>query len=156
MPYIIDGHNLIPKIRGLNLSSIDDEILLIKKLQKFSLGNRKRIEVYFDNAPPGQARKQNHGRVTAIFVGQGRTADDAIRIRLQQLGRSAQTWTVVSSDREVLAAVREARATPIHSKDFANQLSQTLSTGQTAPSGDTGLSADEVEVWLRLFEERDR
>ncbi len=156
MPYIIDGHNLIPNIRGLNLSSIDDENLLIKQLQKFSRGDRKRIEVYFDNAPPGQARKQNHGHVTAIFVSQGRTADDAIRIRLQQLGRSAQTWTVVSSDREVLAAAREARARIIRSENFAKRVFQSLSSEQTNSKEDNPPSADEVEVWLRLFEERDR
>ena len=33
MPTIIDGHNLIPKVRGLSLQRLDDELELIQKLQ---------------------------------------------------------------------------------------------------------------------------
>ncbi|MBE9524090.1 MAG: NYN domain-containing protein [Chloroflexi bacterium] len=156
MPYIIDGHNLIPKTSDLSLTTIDDEIQLIEQLQRFCRKSNKRIEVYFDNAPPGQASKQNHGRVRAYFVSQGRTADEAIRIRLRDLGRSAQTWTVVSSDREVIAAVREARAISMRSEDFAKRLSESLSRGQAAPNEDAPLSDNEIEAWLRLFEERDQ
>ena len=156
MPYIIDGHNLIPKTRDLSLTSLDDEIQLIEQLQRFSRNKVKRVEVYFDNAPPGQARKQNHGRVKAYFVSRGRTADEAIRIRLHELGRRAKTWTVVSSDREVIAAVREARANSMRSEDFAKQLSQTLSSRQATPNDEAPLSDDEIEAWLRLFEERNR
>ena len=34
MPYLIDGHNLIPKL-GLRLESLDDEMELIAILQEF-------------------------------------------------------------------------------------------------------------------------
>ena len=156
MPYIIDGHNLIPKTSDLSLTALDDEIQLIEQLQSFSRRSNKQIEVYFDNAPPGQARKQNHGRVRAYFVSQGRTADEAIRIRLRDLGRSAQTWTVVSSDREVIAAVREARAISMRSEEFAKRLSQTIPSKQSPLNEDAHLSDDEIEAWLRLFEERDQ
>ncbi len=156
MPYIIDGHNLIPKIRHLSLNIIDDEIQLIKQLQRYSQNSGKNIEVYFDNAPPGQARKQIFGRVSAYFVRRGGTADEAIYNKLRELGRSAQTWTVVSSDREVIAAVREARATSMRSEAFAKQLSDTPSRTQSISHKDTLLSDDEIEAWLRLFEERDK
>jgi len=156
MPYIIDGHNLIPKIQNLSLTAIDDEIQLIKHLQSFLRGSSKQIEVYFDNAPPGQSRKQNFGRVTAYFVRQGRTADDAIRMRLQELGRAARTWTVISSDREVLAAAREARAKMLRSEQFAKQLSQTSIDQQAGENTEPRLSTEEVDEWLRLFDERER
>ncbi len=35
MPYLIDGHNLIPKV-GLRLDSMDDEMDLLAHLQEFS------------------------------------------------------------------------------------------------------------------------
>ena len=35
MPYLIDGHNLIPKVRGLSLQSMDDEMELVELLQEF-------------------------------------------------------------------------------------------------------------------------
>jgi len=157
MPYIIDGHNLIPKIRNLSLKVIDDEIQLIEHLQSFLRDSSKHIEVFFDNAPPGQARKQNYGRVTAYFVRRGRTADDAIRMRLQELGPAAQTWTVISSDREVLAAAREAHAKVIRSEHFAKQLSQISTKQQAVQNTDTpSISTEEVDEWLRLSNERDR
>ena len=50
MPYLIDGHNLIPKIPGLSLEMLDDEDRLIELLQEFARVRRQRIEVFFDQA----------------------------------------------------------------------------------------------------------
>ena len=50
MPYLIDGHNLIPKL-GLRLDSVDDEMELVAILQEFARLERSQIEVYFDGAP---------------------------------------------------------------------------------------------------------
>ncbi len=52
MPYLIDGHNLIPKL-GLRLDSPDDEMELAAILQEFARLNRREVEVYFDGAPAG-------------------------------------------------------------------------------------------------------
>ncbi|MBC8505906.1 MAG: NYN domain-containing protein [Anaerolineales bacterium] len=153
MPYLIDGHNLIPKIRGLRLNIIDDEIELIKQLQVFHQTTRKKIEVFFDNAPPGQSRTQRFGSIKAHFVRSGSSADAAIRQRLENLGRAATTWTVVSSDRQVQAAARATRARVMNSEDFATELGQEAihSTDDPASGENVNLSAAEVEEWLRLF-----
>ena len=45
---IVDGHNLIPKIKGLSLKMLDDESELIQILQEYARLTRKKIEVYFD------------------------------------------------------------------------------------------------------------
>src|SRR5512141_2224967 len=118
MPYIIDGHNLIPKIPGLALDAVDDEAQLIVLLQDYCRLARKEAEVFFDNAPAGQPRARNFGLVIARFVRQGTTADQAIRRRLGRLEREARNWTVVSSDLEVQAAARSARAHFISSEAF--------------------------------------
>jgi hypothetical protein len=48
MPYLIDGHNLIPKL-GLRLDSMDDEQELVVILQEYArLERKKQVEVYFD------------------------------------------------------------------------------------------------------------
>jgi len=79
MPYLIDGHNLIPKIAGLSLQDIDDETRLVEMLQDYCRRRGKKgVEVFFDNAPPGQPSKRVYGTVTAHFVRTGRTADAAI------------------------------------------------------------------------------
>ncbi len=110
MPFLIDGHNLIPKIPGLNLQALDDEEQLIKLLQEYCRRQRKQVEVFFDNAPPGGVRARNFGLVIARFVRQGTTADQAIRERLTRLGRLARNWTVVSSDLTVQSWARAAQA----------------------------------------------
>ena len=148
MPYIIDGHNLIPKIRGLRLREIDDEIQLIRMLQDFCQRTRKKVDVYFDNAPPGESRTQKYGVVTAHYIREGKTADKAIQQKLQSLGNSAQTWTVISSDRQVQAATQAMRARVIRSEDFANELTK---FEEHDPTKDTQLSAKEVDEWLQIF-----
>jgi uncharacterized protein len=153
MSIIIDGHNLIPKIQGLALHDLDDEHRLIELLQEYCRLLRKKVEVFFDNAPPAQAHSQKYGLVTARFVRRGKTADDAIRERLSQLKRTAQNWTVVSSDQEVLAAARRARAKTLTTDLFARQLMQALNPDLESPAGqqDPTLDEEEVENWLKIF-----
>jgi predicted RNA-binding protein with PIN domain len=153
MPYLIDGHNLIPKVPGLSLEAIDDEMQLVEMLQEFCRRKSKDVEVYFDNAPPGGQRARRFGRVTARFVGEGSTADAAIMQRLKRLGKAARNWTVVSSDRQVIAAARARHAISTLSEEFALFLSESLSdSGNDARRGaDLGLSPDEVDEWLQIF-----
>jgi len=153
MPYIIDGHNLIPKIPGLSLKIIDDEEQLIKLLQEFCRQQRKRVDVYFDNAPPGQHGTRKFGAVTAHFIRQGTTADAAIRTHLRKLGGSARNWTVVTSDREVAVASRESRTRVITSEKFAHNLVRSGTVTGISPETDENLSLDEnaVEDWLKFF-----
>jgi predicted RNA-binding protein with PIN domain len=154
MPYLIDGHNLIPKL-GLRLDSIDDEMELIAVLQEFCKMEQRQIEVYFDGAPAGQAGTRKLGAVTAHFVRLGDSADNAIRNRLKRLGKSARNWTVVSSDRQVQAEARALHAEVTASDVFAAMLKQAHNS-VPKPDADRNLSPKEVEDWLKLFEERNR
>jgi hypothetical protein len=153
MPYLIDGHNLIPKIPGLSLQSLDDEEQLIKLLQDFCRIQRKSVEVYFDGAPPGQARQQRHGQVSAIFVRQGLTADAAIRQRLLKLGKAASQWTVVSSDHAVQDAARLAHAQSLSSEEFSRLLQNSLAAGSAQPERGhpPEMSPSELAEWMHLF-----
>jgi len=153
MPYLIDGHNLVPKIPGLSLKDVDDEIQLIELLQEFCRLSRKRVEVYFDNAPPGGEQVRRYGLVITHFVRRGRTADDAIRVRLNDAGKNARNWTVVSSDAAVQSASRYAGAQTTTAEDFAGLLLQTLqqsSQDEESSDGNTP-SPEEVSYWLDLF-----
>lgn len=153
MPYIIDGHNLIPRIPGLALDDIDDEPRMIEMLQEFCRIQRKQVEIYFDNAPPGGTRIRSFGAVVARFIRQGITADDAIRNRLTRLGRDARNWTVVSSDQAVISSARAAQAHYISAEDFARLVLQTLDKSgvDLGDKPDLSVSADEVDNWLQLF-----
>ena len=152
MPYLIDGHNLIPKL-GLQLDSPDDELELIAILQEFGRLARQRAEVYFDGAPAGEARTRRMGLVTAHFVRLGTTADSAIRDELRKLGTAARNWSLVSSDREVQEAARAVHATVLSSEEFASRLRARRELPNTR-AGEKKLSQEEVVEWLKLFDKR--
>jgi predicted RNA-binding protein with PIN domain len=152
MPYIIDGHNLIPKISGLNLGDMDDELQLIKLLQDFCRITRKQVEVYFDNAPAGSSGARSYGSVTARFVREGRTADQAIKQKLSRLGGEARNWTIVSSDREVRASARSVRAKSMGVEEFAQLLDGAIKgSSQQVVEADPELSSQEINEWMEIF-----
>ena len=152
MHYLIDGHNLIPKIPGFSLREIDDETRLIELLQEYCRRSRKQVEVFFDNSPPGQPRVRTFGNVTARFVRAGESADQAITQKLSRLGNAARNWTVVSSDREVQSAARAVRARLLSSEAFADLLRETLSDKQSlSETENPPPKAEEVQEWLDLF-----
>lgn len=153
MPYIIDGHNLIPNVEGLALQDINDEMQLVEMLQEYCRLSRKTVYVYFDNAPPGQLRAQRFGRVTAHFARAGTSADQAIRGKLARLGKEARNWSVVSSDLQVQSAARAAQAQVIPADVFAKQMHERLTKAEQGidlPEKPLP-SPDELDQWLRLF-----
>jgi predicted RNA-binding protein with PIN domain len=151
MPYLIDGHNLIPKM-GLRLDSMEDERELVTLLQEYCrLTRRTGLEVYFDGAPAGQAGTRRMSPVTAHFVPLGSSADEAIRKRLKALGKGAKNWTVVTSDRQVQTEARAARAEIISSETFAALLKEARAS-IPKPDKEQKLSQEEIEEWMRLFQ----
>jgi predicted RNA-binding protein with PIN domain len=152
MPYLIDGHNLIPKM-GLDLNSFDDETELVDLLNEFCrLSRRGQVEIYFDNAQPGIPEKRRMGLVSAYFVRRPQIADEAICQRLKKLKNDARNWNVVSSDHRVQAEARSAGARIISSEEFARTVIETLRAGP--PAGDKKqMSARELDDWLTLFGE---
>ena len=152
MPYIIDGHNLIPKVPGLSLDDTEDELELVKLLQEFCRIKQKQVEVYFDNAPAGSSGARTYGCVVARFVRQGSTADQAIQSKLRRLGGDARNWTVVSSDREVRNSARSARAKSMRVEEFAQKLNKVISNSSTENiNQEAELSSEELEEWMTLF-----
>jgi uncharacterized protein len=154
MIYLIDGHNLIPKIRGLSLKAIDDEVQLIELLQNFTRVHKGRIEVFFDGAPIGHAGTRSYGTLKAHFIPIGRTADDAIRSHLDQLGVQAKQVMVVTSDRQVQSDVRKHHAGLITSEHFAEMLLDALPAKPPPPPPKTKQPPPrdpEIDEWLRLF-----
>lgn len=150
--YIIDGHNLIPNIRGMSLSDLDDELMLIKLLQDFAGLKRASIEVFFDKATPGHGGSRNYGKVRAHFIPSSTIADTAIIIWVKSLGGAARNCTVVSSDNRIIAECKRMNARIMASMEFAQLLENSPRKGDHPKKGDRTLSEEEVEKWLRLFQ----
>jgi predicted RNA-binding protein with PIN domain len=153
MPYIVDGHNLIPRIPNISLSDLDDEIKLIQILQQYANQRRSRIEVYFDKAPAAKARVEEHGSVQAHFIQKESTADLAIKTRIRDLGKKAKNWTVVSSDRDIQAEARSYRCRIMRSSDFARELfpAPPPEPIQEEKESDPEIPPQDVNYWLDQF-----
>jgi predicted RNA-binding protein with PIN domain len=155
MSFLIDGHNLIPQI-GLRLDSLDDEMELVRLLQEFCRLTRKTVEIYFDNATPGQPATRKFGVVTGHFVQKPLIADEAIGLRLKKLGKAARNWTVVSSDHRVQAEARSSGAQVISSNAFAGTVKDRLRNIPKQPGKEVKVSSQEVDEWLEIFERRNK
>ncbi|MDP2989124.1 MAG: NYN domain-containing protein, partial [Kiritimatiellota bacterium] len=97
MPFLIDGHNLIPHVRGLSLAQPDDELALLELLDGYFKDERKKAVVFFDKAAPGVEQNIQRGFVSAHFTRPPLNADIGIRNAIRELGRSAVNYTVVTS-----------------------------------------------------------
>jgi predicted RNA-binding protein with PIN domain len=150
MPYLVDGHNLIPKA-GLRLDASDDEMQLVAKLLDYCRIQRKQVEVYFDGAPPGQAQVRSFGSVKAHFIRLGMSADAAIVNRLEKLGRAARNWIVVSSDRQIQSAARAVQAQILSSEAFSGLMDQGASRRRTNSKAERQISPQELDDWLEEF-----
>lgn len=159
MPYLIDGHNLIPNLPGFELADPDDETRLVQLLQDFCRRKRTSVEVYFDRAPAGQEGKRGFGQVTAHFISQHSSADAALINRLHRIGKNTSGWILVTSDRRIQAQAQAARLKIIASQEFSRLL--LAESGQqeaSDPGADphAALTADELKTWLELFSPKKR
>ena len=155
MLYLIDGHNLIPKVPGLNLSMLDDERQLVEMLQIFARVKRARVEVYFDKAFTGLAGERRVGTVITHFVRQGIPADRELIARMQKMRRNPQGMIVVTSDRQIKTEASSLKFRTMASEEFALLLVDALREGDNHPGPqNTNPQAGDIDDWLKLFGEK--
>jgi predicted RNA-binding protein with PIN domain len=147
MPYLIDGHNLIPFISGLALDQVDDEMALVSRLVPFFRSVNKKAVVYFDQAFPGSQTRINRGNLNLLFIRPPRTADEAILSDLARMGGDARNCTVVTSDTAVRASAQSAGARVMSSAQFSRLLSGKKPEIKRKEEPD-----DDVDYWLHMFE----
>lgn len=151
MQYIIDGHNLIPKVPGISLRDEDDEQKLIDILLPFLRMTKSRARVFFDHAAEGHSGERNFGLVKAVFVPVGKSADQAIIETIYKLGGQARNHTLVSSDRMIQAAARSRYVPVMRSEDFAEGLMARLAEDPKGTETFQKMGKDEIEEWEALF-----
>ena len=151
MQYIIDGHNLIPHIRGLSLGDLEDEQALIEVLTPFLRATSSRALVFFDRAAQGHEGKRNFGLVQAVFVPASQSADSAIENHIHKLGASARNQTLVSSDRRVQAAGRARYMTILSSAELAHKIQAQVESHGNQTRIEQQLTPDEIARWEELF-----
>lgn len=153
--FVIDGHNLIPKIHGLNLTNMEDENQLIEILNEFCRLGRAQVDVFFDGAPNSTSDRKKTGLVHAHFIRKGLSADDAIIEHVKNHCRPDYPLTVVSSDHRVQGAVKNYGAAVMSSESFAVEIQKVFSNPKAAQEQkEKPLSPSELAMWLNEFESK--
>lgn len=162
MIFLIDGHNLIGKMPDISLTDVDDEEKLLNHLQNWAAGSRqRRLHVVFDAGKfSGQASSKSEGNLRVEFVKRGRTADSRI-IQIIKEAKNPKEHILVTSDREIIFVARQRRITQMSSSAFVRQMIEDKKTDMLAARepmrkppivNKPQLSEDQVENWLKLFE----
>ncbi len=156
MKVFIDGHNLIGQMPNLSLADPDDEAKLLEHLRRYRSRTGHSLTVFFDpGAGYRAAEKKGQGGITVQFAPHGLTADRLIIRRLRGV-KNPQEVIVVSSDREVQQAARQARVRVLTSQEFSLKLfaSPGEIEEEAGTQADVSLSDEEVQAWLALFKRR--
>jgi hypothetical protein len=153
MHYLIDGHNLIARMADLSLDDPDDEAKLVRKLKGWALAGRKRrVTVIFDGRlAGGRSLDLSGGPVEVVFSPNNSSADELLIRRIKKLRNPAE-HTLISSDREVLAAAGGRRMPSMVSEAFALFMTEDGARPALATAGDEpAIGEAEVAEWLELF-----
>lgn len=158
MKWLIDGHNLIGQMQNISLSDPHDEDKLLEYLRRFRARTGHKLTVVFDAGAGYQmAKKKQQGGITIEFAPHGLPADRIIIRRLNRV-KNPQEVMVVSSDRAIQQAARQAQVRVLSAEEFARQLVEPTSGPGEEEEGaraDVHLSAEEIEDWLALFDQSD-
>lgn len=149
MPYLIDGHNLIGQIPGLELTDPHDEAKLVERLKSFMGRKRKRCTVIFDGGlPGGRSRDLSTSSVKVVFAHGGTNADAIIMERIRNV-RDPGSLTIVSADHEIINAARRRRVKVVSPNTFASEMNAPVVPDDSDPN--PHISPHEVNQWLELF-----
>ncbi len=153
MPYLIDGHNLIGQTPGLSLADPDDEQRLIERLRAYLVRINKKGTVFFDKGLPGGAGRWSNTVLEVRFAPHPKTADTLIVARLRA-AQNPRELIVVSGDREVGEAARQAGARLIRSADFARLMLDKPESDKRTTDKESGLTAEEAARWEEEFKRK--
>jgi predicted RNA-binding protein with PIN domain len=153
MPIIIDGHNLIGKMKSISLADPEDEAKLISILARHLLLTGQKAIVVFDKGADGDFAPRLKGpNMEIIFAPPGGSAD-AIIIDLIKRDPNPKGLTIVSSDNEIRRCGRSRRTRLISADNFAKQLESGSQRTRKSKKRSNGPADIDVEEWLDYFEQ---
>lgn len=157
MNYLIDGHNLIGKMGDISLSDPDDELQLVRRLQRWVARDVKRhVLVIFDGGV--RAGKDPHlssARLQIFFAPAEQSADTLLVRRINRVKNPVE-YTLISSDRAILAAAAAKKMPFLRAEQFATQIGlerkpATVEALDEDESDNPQLTEAEITEWLALF-----
>jgi predicted RNA-binding protein with PIN domain len=155
MHLLVDGHNLIGQVPGIDLADADDEAQLVLLLRGYATRKRGRqVVVVFDGGVYGHPDQLDGYGVICHFAKSPQDADTQLIRRIKALRRPGE-WALVSSDRQVTRVAQDRGVRVIGAREFAERLLAPAPPGRAAieEKRDVRLSQAEVAEWLRIFGE---
>ncbi len=141
---------------NLRLDDPNDEEKLLDYLRRYRARSGHSLTVVFDAGQGYHSpSKRKRGGITVQFVSQGQTADRALVQHIRRV-KNPQAVIVVTSDRAVEQVAHQAGLRVMAAREFAQQLLQLdlFSAIDEDGRADRYLSANEVDEWLALFNQR--
>jgi predicted RNA-binding protein with PIN domain len=130
MTLLIDGHNLIGVMPGIDLADADDEWQLVQRLRPYAAARRQSLTVVFDSGlGPAPQWQLSGGGVTVRFAPPGVEAD-AVLLHLLHASPQPTKVTVITNDQGLAGRVRAAGGQVRSATQFAAQ----ISPARTAPA----------------------
>jgi hypothetical protein len=155
MHYLIDGHNLIAYLPDIHLHDLEDEARLVGRLKNWGGGSRKRkMTVYFDKGVVGGKDRGLSGWGVEVIFASTKSSADALLMRQMKQLRNPLEYTLVTSDREIIAVARACRVPHLTSDAFAALLEEKPAEPPPPPVDervDPSIAPGEVQEWLELF-----
>jgi predicted RNA-binding protein with PIN domain len=131
MPLIIDTYNALHTQGALPAELAGIELGDLMRMIEFSRFARQRCHLVCDGTPAAGAPRGEHGRISIVYAGGGRSADDVIVAMLDAASHPRQI-TVVSSDQQVLRAARRRHCKRMTSHSFLTKMASDLRPTATA------------------------
>jgi hypothetical protein len=121
MPYLLDGNNLMGLARQRGLGGLAERRGLVSAVAALARAKGGRYTVVFDGGPDAHfVSGAGLGSVRVEFAAP-RSADDRI-LALLRAAANPRNWTVVSADRALVTAARNAGAKALDTADFLIRL----------------------------------
>jgi predicted RNA-binding protein with PIN domain len=154
MPVIIDGHNLLWSVKGLEDDPSITDTALCRILDRYFGLAGDNAEIIFDG--PGPLNKTEFTGIRNVeitFSGRATDCDTVIEDRILA-STAPRRLTIVSSDRRLRDAADARKARALKSEDFWDKVKKQLSKqrpGKEPPGKFYGLTESETELWLKIF-----
>ena len=145
MPYLLDGNNLIGRVRRTAQPSPEDRAALVAEIAGRLRQTRAKATIFFDG--PAGERASALGSLS-VRVPSGGSADDAIVREIERAAAPGEA-VVVTADRGLAARCRDAGAKVCSPDDFFAR----FGAAQPAPAGREAAGKVDVEEWMRYFED---
>jgi predicted RNA-binding protein with PIN domain len=121
MQLLIDGYNVLKKIKKTSSISDNERKNFIRQLNNYAHKKNLSIVIVFDGGPfswPDHEKISNYLEV--VYSGTRETADDYIKKYIEN--HKGQDILLVSSDRELITVARQGNIHSLDSYEFSNYL----------------------------------